>query len=98
MRLTMDGSSVSSRQTNVSGAKNYNSTGRGGEEARLVPLQHGEELELACLEAERLAEEEASRAAEEEDDAEDHARLSAPKGQYITSISSFTNSIALKYY
>jgi hypothetical protein len=64
----------------------------------LVPLQHEGELEFACLEAERLAEEEASRAAEEEDDAEAHARLSAPKGQYITSISSFTNSIALKYY
>jgi hypothetical protein len=64
-----------------------------------VPLQHEEELELACLEAERLVEEEASRAAEEEDDAEAHARLSAPKGQYITSISSFTKfHIALKYY
>ena len=76
MRLTMDGSSVSSRQTNVSGAKNYNRhrSRRRGEEARLVLLQHEEELEFACLEAERLAEEEASCAAEEEDDAKAHAR------------------------
>jgi hypothetical protein len=75
-----------SRQTNLSGAKNYNRHRcRGGEERKhdWCRCSMNRKWSSPVLEAERLAEEEASRTAEEEDDAEAHARLSAPKGQVI---------------